>query len=165
MKSLLASLVLLTTLSAQADEVIKFKARYTLPTLAEEDANLATFDLIDYTVTKKDPTAAIKAEMRYELPFDMTGVDGQSIQMNLVIEKLPLRVFEGEKAIALCEGVWAQMKCTMRFKKIEIDLARLEESLVTRGLPQSEISQRIDMVERFGGEPIGVTEVTGPAAE
>lgn len=162
MKKILTALVLCSAFTAHADEVIKFKARYTIPTIQVEDAQFASFDLVNYTLTKKDPTAAIKAEMKYELPFEMTGVNGQTIQMNLLIEKLPLRVFEGEKAIALCEGAWAQMKCTMRFKKIDINLDQLEDELTTRGLNQTEITSRINMIERFAAEPLGVSEVTGP---
>ncbi|MGE3609575.1 MAG: hypothetical protein AB7I27_08315 [Bacteriovoracaceae bacterium] len=161
MKLIFVSFLLMTALSAQSEEVQKFKARYIIPT-QNEDASIATFDLINYTVTKKDPNATIKAEILYEIPFDMTGVEGQTVQMNLIIEKLPLRVFEGEKAIALCEGVWTQMKCTMRFKKIDIKLPALEESLLQRGIGQSEINARIELIKRFGSEPLGVSEVIGP---
>lgn len=145
----------LFTLNLHAEETLKFNASYTIPTIAGEDEALATFDLIDYTVVKKDKGATLS----YQIPEEMTGLDGQVVDMELMIESLPLRVFEGDKATALCRGLWNQMECDVRFKKLDFDIDNLEHVLHMRGLPHDEIEARLIMVERFSGDPIGKSKV------
>lgn len=142
-----------------AEEILKFNANYKVPTITMEEEALSTFELVEYTVTKNDPGSEFKASLKYELPYEMTGVDHQTVEMNLMIEQLPLRVFEGEKAIALCQGLWNQMKCDVRFKKLDFDFSNIEHDLATRGFPSQNIQIRLDLLKRFSGDPIGKSEV------
>jgi len=146
----------------QAAEVLKFKASYTVPTLTTEEEVLSSFELVDYTVTKNDPGSEFPASLKYELPYEMTGIDHQTVEMNLMIEQLPFRVFEGEKAIALCHGLWNQMKCDVRFKKLDFDFSNIELDLATRGFSGQDMQMRIDILKRFSGDPIGKSLVTAP---
>lgn len=156
MKGLIGLILLLNVNLLMADEVLTFNAQYSIPTIDGEDQNLAQYDLKDYTVTKRDDGSAT---LNYKIPTEMTGLSDQEISMELMIESLPLRVFTGEKATALCRGVWSQMECDVRFTKLEFDIDELMHQMHMRGMPHEEIEARLSIIERFSGDPIGKSNI------
>lgn len=138
-----------------AQEVLHFKAQYKIPVTRPELEDYSTFELIDYTVINSGKNSKIF----YFLPFAMTGILNQKVELGLKIEKLHLKVFEGPTAIALCEGPWSSMKCTVRFKAIGIKYDEIENKLNNEGLPAQEIADRLSVIKAFGGEPIGETTI------
>jgi hypothetical protein len=147
----------LLSLASFAQEVLTFKAQYKIPVSSPDLESFSLFELNNYTVINDGKNSKIS----YELPFSMTGFTSQKVELNLMIEKLPLRVFEGPRAIALCEGPWAKMKCSIRFKALSMHYGRIERQLINEGIPTEEISSRMEVLRSFGGEPIGETSIVG----
>jgi hypothetical protein len=157
MKKFLA--LLLVSFNLYAQQVLHFDAQYKIPVNAPELESYSLFELENYTVYNDGKNSRIT----YELPFAMTGLTDQKVELKLAIEKLPLRVFESPRAIALCEGPWPKMKCSMKFKAINMHYGRLHKDLVQQGLPAEEIEARMSVLRSFGTEPIGETFIK-PAA-
>ncbi|MBA2403517.1 MAG: hypothetical protein H0V66_02000 [Bdellovibrionales bacterium] len=153
-------LLLAIVSSAYADETLKFKATYTVPTARAEDAPLMTFDLEDYTALKREVAAPTKAKLSYILPARMTGIK-QSVEMELMIEELPNRVFKGDTAVALCTGAWKEMKCQIRFTYLQYNTRTLDKVLRKEGMSEMDISTRIENLKTFAGDPVGFTTVIG----
>lgn len=155
MKLLLCSLLFVFSSFVFAQEVLHFKAQYKIPVVDRDLEALGTFELVNYTAISNGKDSSLS----YELPFLMTGIKSQKVEMKLAIEKLPLRVFEGPKAVALCEGPWAKMKCSIRFKAIDMHYGRVERELIREGVAVEEIKNRLDILRAFGQEPIGETSI------
>ncbi len=141
--------------SAFAVDILKFNAFYQIPTTEQEDILLGQYMLEEYTVIQDGK----KATLTYTLPFAMTGVANQVVTMELVLEDLPLRVFRGDKSTALCKGKWPEMKCQVRFHRIEMDLNLLELFFISEGCSEDETAKRMAILQRFNGEPLGFSEV------
>jgi hypothetical protein len=155
MKTIFILSLLILSMNALSQEVLTFKAQYKIPVTAPELEAFSVYELENYTVVNNGKDSKIS----YTLPYEMTGVLGQKIELDLMIEKLPLRVFEGPRAIALCEGAWAKMKCSIRMKALSMHYGRIERELVNQGLPTQDITTRLTVLRKFAGEPIGETSI------
>ena len=81
--------------------------------------------------------------------------------MELMIEELPRRVFQGETAVALCEGAWKEMKCQIRFTYLQYSTRSLDNILHREGMSETDIATRVQELKKFAGDPVGFTKVIG----
>ncbi len=159
MKTLLTLTALFLSLNTYADHELKLNATYALPVELNEELPYALFNLKDYTVKFATINEHQEVTVTYSLPSEMVG-EAKEIKMKLAIENGSTRVLEGEEATALCVGKWIEMKCDVRFKKLNINLLKVRELLESQGTSSHEIDQRIKVLSRFSGDPIGVSQVT-----
>lgn len=158
MKVIFSFLFIFLIQNVMAQEVLSFRALYKIPATTTLDESLSTFELNQYQVLIKKEESGDKVEITYSLPEEMVGYV-KPISMNLVINNGAEKVMAGKDSTALCKGPWSKLKCEMRFNNLELDLASVEEVLIKKGKSASEIMERLEILRKFSGDPIGFTVV------
>ena len=158
MKMIFSFLFIFLIQNVMADEVLNFHAQYKIPAASTLDESLSTFELNQYQVIIKKEEGVDNVELTYSLPEEMVGY-AKPISMKLVINNGTEKVLSGKDSTALCKGPWSKLKCEMRFNDLEIDLVSVEEILIIKGKSASEIRERLEILSKFSGDPIGFTEV------
>lgn len=154
MKNILA----LTLLSLSLPALAASYSQYSVPVPAEL-APYATFVLNSSTVTE-DATGVV---VSYDLPVELVGPN--HAQIILAGKKSPGNVLllEGEFGEASCFNRNAKLECIVQYEDLEIDLAAVERILNQRVTDPHERELRLQVAKIFGGEPVGVFEITPDA--
>lgn len=160
LKFLTTFFILISTQSQLwADQVLNFEAQYIIPVTSPLEAHYSHYKLQDYQVRIYDSSESKKSQLKYTLPAEMIG-EFKEITLDLVANHDGEKFLSGEFATAKCLGAWNELKCEMRFHDLPIDLTLVETNLREKGVLESEIKTRLQILSRFSGDPIGFTEIT-----
>ena len=142
----------------------QFKAHYVMPTdVTETDLkDVATFDLAGYTVDLTNEANG-QAEIEYQMPVTLLGYE-KSVKLFMIQKRnqilngqqIVVREFSGRDGSAVCAGPWNKMRCEVKFNLLP-DLKALQALLKETNDVRSQ--DRMIVAQRFGNEPIGITEV------
>jgi len=142
-----------------AFEVLNLEANYKIPTISAEEESYSVFRLENYQVKIYSQAENQPDELSYTLPEDMAG-QKTTIELQLIESSDGVKYLAGEKATAKCFGAWKEMKCEMRFYTSPVDLTLVEANLKQSGASHIEIKNRLQILSRFSGDPIGFTEIS-----
>ncbi len=137
-------------------EILNLKANYFIPVKNESDLNFNSFSLENYEVELFDDG---QAQMRFELPQDVTGEIGYFYVLDLKKKSSPTtKLLVGQKAKALCDGPWTQMKCTIQFDPFKINSSNLK-TILNEQLSPSDALTKFKILSEFSSDPIGLAEI------
>jgi hypothetical protein len=161
MKLVLSALTFSLMASVAAAEIIDLQATYSVPTLNTEELTMNSFELKNYQVETFADGGAV---MRFEMPADMVGADGQKHELKLVGKtSATTKILSSPSAKAVCEGPWINMQCSIGFLKLKMDKNSLADELAVK-YPEAEAQQRYNLLMRFNNDPIGTVKVVKPSA-
>lgn len=138
-------MLLSLVLSVLAMASTEISAEYEVPVPAE---------LISYSRFKMDPVK-VKTEngqvrVRYKLPILLTGIE-QEIEMQGTYGDNGFLILKGGKGQAECSGFQEGQQCRVKYKDVQVDLARSEIELEKLGLPEADRAGVLQVIKRFQG--------------
>lgn len=154
MKKILAFTLLSLSLPAFAASY----SQYSVPVPAEL-APYATFVLNSSTITE-DATGIV---MSYDLPVELVGPNHPTIVLGGKHRQGGIMILQGEFGEASCFSRAEKVECIVQYEDLEIDLAGVERILAARNISSHERELRLQVAKIFGGEPVGVFEITPDA--
>lgn len=157
LKKVAIAIVLFSTLTILADEILNLNATYQVPVPSEKFAHLATFEITNYQIITNNKGVRY---MTYTLPEDLTG-ETMTVEIPLVSEVDGKKYFESEQGTADCTGKWVALDCGVTFKNLEIKQNKVIPHLVMKYGYNQETKNRIMVSRIFSNDPIGLVKTNG----
>ncbi len=143
------------TLCLSLPAVAASYSQYSVP-VPTELAPYATFVLNSSTVTE-DASGIV---LSYDLPAELVGQNHPTIVLGGKKRPGNVLLLEGEFGEASCFSRNAKLECIVKYEDLEIDLAGVERLLNQQVSDPHERELRLQVARIFGGEPVGIVEMT-----
>jgi hypothetical protein len=140
-----------------ADE-LNLKGMYTVPTDDKELISSSSFSVNDYKIINP---SSVNPIMQFSLPLELTGnlnkLEFRRIRVNDAKDKSSF--FISDSGSALCYGQWKKMKCFFKFNDLSLNPTKAE-TILAQNFTDTSLDGRIKIMRSFGGEPIGILEIS-----
>lgn len=126
-------------------------ATYEIP-VAAGLKKFATFELNDF----EKKIDGDKVTIKYYLPFELVGnYERIKLEGRMTKESNSL-ILIGKKAVAICEGGYITMMCTVEYENLEIDKEAAVDIIRSISKSPEEVSARIEVMRAFSTDPVGI---------
>jgi hypothetical protein len=122
---------------------------YQVP-VSDDLKQYAEFPIIDAHSTEM-PDGTV--QIRYTLPLDLTGLKNEIVltSTNKSTDGTYTN-FEGPNGAANCD----EDSCNVRYRHLKLDADVVRKNLVGKGITGMELTQRMQVVASFSGDPAGI---------
>lgn len=112
----------------------------------------AFFEIKDVRVRSKNGAEEIK----YNLPLELTGTPNR---IRLTSQA------DGSVSGAKAEGQCSAETCSLKYRDLTFDEAAVRDLLSSRGYQGLDLERRLEVFERFSGDPAGIIHRKRPSAQ